>query len=33
MVVLIFLVEKYLDYTKIKVKHLDSDINNNHVKN
>jgi len=33
MVALTFLTEKDVDYTKRRVKHLDSDINNNHVEN
>ena len=33
MVALTFLAEKDVDYTKRKVKHLDGDINNNHVEN
>jgi hypothetical protein len=33
MVALTFLTEKDIDYSKRKVKHIDGDINNNHVDN
>ena len=33
MVALTFLAEKDIDYTKRRVKHLDGDINNNHIEN
>jgi hypothetical protein len=33
MVALTFLAEKDVDYSKRKVKHIDGDINNNHVDN
>jgi len=33
MVALTFLTKKDVDYTKRRVKHLDGDINNNHIEN